>query len=138
MSAFITSSSSPAQTKPMSGEKTSAASVSCTFAQLTPSPKVCEPKIIEFASPTPTIEPISVCVLEAGSPKYHVPTFQIIAEMSSEKTIAKPDDEPTLITSSTGSSATMPNATAPLESSTPVKFQRPDQITATHGGSVFV
>jgi len=32
----------------------------------------------------------------------------------------------------------MPNATAPLESSTPVKFQRPDQMTAIHGLSVLV
>jgi hypothetical protein len=99
---------------------------------------VWEPKIIELARPTPTIEPISVCELEAGSPKYHVPRFQIIAEISSEKTIAKPADDPTLMTSSTGNSATMPKATAPLERRTPVRFHKPDQTTATPGRSVFV
>ncbi len=64
--------------------------VSCTLPQLTPSPKVCPLASTEFASPTPTIEPISVCELEAGSPKYHVPTFQMIAEIRSANTIANP------------------------------------------------
>ena len=36
------------------------------------------------------IEPISVCELEAGSPRYQVPRFQMIAPMRSAKTIAKP------------------------------------------------
>ena len=54
------------------------------------------------------IDPISVCELEAGSPKYQVPRFQMIAPMSSANTIAKPALDPTWRMSSTGSSAMMP------------------------------
>ena len=61
------------------------------------------------------IEPISVCELEAGSPRYQVPRFQMMAPMRSANTIAKPDAEPTCMISSTGSSEMMPKATAPLE-----------------------
>ena len=43
-----------------------------------------------FVRPTPMIEPISVCELEAGNPTYQVPKFQTIAEISSAKTIANP------------------------------------------------
>ena len=89
--------------------------------------------INELASPTPMIEPISVCELEAGRPRYHVPRFQMIAEISSANTMAKPAPDPTLSTSSTGSSARTPNATAPLDVSTPIRFQQPDHTTATFG-----
>jgi hypothetical protein len=81
------------------------------------------------------IEPISVCELEAGRPRYQVPTFQRMAAISRANTMAKPASEPTCRISSTGSSEMMPKATAPLETSTPRKFQVPDQITATFGGS---
>ena len=54
----------------------------------------------------------------------------MMAAMSSANTIAKPALEPTPRISSTGSSETMPNATAPLEVSTPRKFNVPDQMTA--------
>ena len=57
----------------------------------------------------------------------------MIAETSSANTIAKPAPEPTLITSSTGSSATMPKATAPEEVNTPIRFQQPDHTTAYRG-----
>jgi hypothetical protein len=57
---------------------------------------------------------------------------------SSAKTIANPAADPAWMTSSTGSNATMPKATAPLETTTPVKFQIPDQTTAYHGLSVLV
>ena len=80
------------------------------------------------------IEPISVWELEAGKPKYQVPRFQMIAAISSAKTIAKPAPVPTCRISSTGSSDTMPNATAPRETSTPRKFQMPDQTTANSAG----
>src|SRR5215469_11686121 len=93
---------------------------------------------MEFISPTPTIEPMRVCELEAGRPRYHVPTFQTMADTSREKTMAKPGPDPTLITSSTGSRATIPNATAPVEVSTPIRFHRPDQTTATLGCNVLV
>ena len=59
------------------------------------------------------IAPIMVWELEAGNPRYQVPTFQMMAEMSRAKIIAKPAPEPEFSTNSTGSRATMPNATAP-------------------------
>ena len=117
----------------MIGENTRALTVSATLAQFTPSPKAASGLKSEFMSPTPTIEPISVCELEAGRPRYQVPTFQMIADTSSENTIANPAPEPTLITSSTGSKATMPNATAPEEVRTPIRFHMPDHTTATGG-----
>lgn len=43
-----------------------------------------------LTKPTPIIAPISVCELDAGKPKYHVPKFQIIAASNSENTIASP------------------------------------------------
>ena len=74
------------------------------------------------------IEPISVCELEDGRPKYQVPRFQMIAAINSANTMAKPAPLPTCRISSTGSSEMMPKATAPLEISTPRKLQhaRPD------------
>src|SRR5580698_4920317 len=83
-----------------------------------------------LAIPTPMIEPIKVCELEAGRPNHQVPRFQIIAATSKAKTMAKPALPPTCRINSTGSSETMPNATAPLEASTPRKLQKPDQTTA--------
>ena len=84
------------------------------------------------------IEPISVCELEAGRPRYQVPRFQMIAAISSANTIAKPALEPTCRISSTGSSETMPKATAPEDSSTPRKLKKPDQTTASSAGSEWV
>ncbi|MNV85780.1 hypothetical protein D3C71_1797580 [compost metagenome] len=84
------------------------------------------------------IEPINVCDEDAGSPSHQVPRFHRIAAISRAKIIAKPADEPTCRISSTGSSAIMPNATAPLESSTPRKLKKPDQTTAKFGGSEWV
>ena len=72
--------------------------------------------------PTPMIEPIRVCELEAGRPKYQVPRFQTMAAISSANTMAKPALEPTCRISSTGSSETMPKATAPEDNSTPRKL----------------
>ena len=63
--------------------------------------------------PTPMIEPIRVWELDAGRPKYQVPRFHMMAAISSANTIAKPALVPTCRISSTGSSETMPNATAP-------------------------
>ncbi|MNG04405.1 hypothetical protein D3C84_875330 [compost metagenome] len=81
------------------------------------------------------IEPIRVCDDEAGRPSHQVPRFHRIAAISRAKIIAKPADEPTCRINSTGSSAMMPNATAPLDSSTPRKLKNPDQTTAKFGGS---
>jgi hypothetical protein len=91
-----------------------------------------------LAIPTPIIAPIRVWELEAGSPKYQVPTFQTMADTRREKTIANPAADPTWITSSAGRRFTMLNATAPEEVRTPRKLKNPDQITAGTAGSVFV
>ena len=112
MSAFITSSSSADKTKPNSGDSSSASPILVTWSQSTPDVPSW-PRIIALATPTPTIEPISVCELEAGRPSHQVPRFQMIAAISSANTIAKPALEPTCRMSSTGSSETMPKATAP-------------------------
>src|SRR5665213_3803512 len=122
----------------MSGEKNRAFTVSPTFVQFTPSPKALSGLKSEFMRPTPTMEPIKVCELDAGRPRYQVPRFQMIADSRSENTIAKPAPEPTLMTSSTGSNATMPKATAPEDVRTPMRFHRPDQTTACVGFSEFV
>src|ERR1700722_2164394 len=122
--------------KPTRGEIRRVVNTSVAFAQFTPSPKLWPGEFIQaFASPTPIIDPMSVCELEAGKPRYQVPTFQTMAEISKAKTMANPAPEPTFSTNSTGSSASIEKATAPLETRTPIKFQRPDQITATTGGS---
>ena len=84
------------------------------------------------------IEPIRVCELDAGRPRYQVPRFQMIAAINSANTIAKPAALPTCKISSTGSSEMMPKATAPLEVSTPRKLNEPDHMTANGGGIEWV
>ncbi|MNV82869.1 hypothetical protein D3C71_1766320 [compost metagenome] len=84
------------------------------------------------------IEPIRVCEDDAGNPSHQVPRFQMIAASSKAKTMANPADDPTWRISSTGNRAMMPNATAPLESSTPRKLHSPDQTTATGAGKEWV
>ena len=77
------------------------------------------------------IEPIRVWELEEGRPRYQVPRFQMMAAISSAKTMANPASLPTWRMSSTGSSEMMAKATAPLDTSTPRKLNMPDQTTAT-------
>ena len=91
-----------------------------------------------LASPTPMTDPINVCELDDGSPKYQVPRFQMIAAVRRANTIAKPVPPPTCRISSTGSSEMIPNATVPVETRTPMKFHIPDQTTAICGASVCV
>ena len=91
-----------------------------------------------LAMPTPMIEPISVCELEAGRPSHQVPRFQMMAAISSAKTMAKPALLPTCRISSTGRSETMPKATAPVEVNTPRKLKTPDHTTASSAGSEWV
>jgi hypothetical protein len=74
--------------------------------------------------------PTRVWELDAGKPKYQVLRFQMIAEMRSAKTMANPAAEPTLSTNSTGRRVVTLKATAPLEVSTPRRFQQPDHTTA--------
>src|SRR5580658_6106350 len=108
--------------------------VSASLLQFTPSTRP-SPAISEWVVPTPMIDPIKVCELDAGSPRYQVPTFQTIAEPSRANTMAKLAPEPAPTTRSAGSRLTMPNATAPLDTKTPAKFHRPDHTTATVGRS---
>ena len=56
-------------------------------------------------------------------------------EINNAKTMAKPAPLPTCRISSTGSRETTANATAPDESSTPIRFHMPDQTTAMCGSS---
>jgi hypothetical protein len=133
-SVFSTSSSSAAHRKPTSGESSSDLPTPSAWPQSTPLVPD-GPCISWFISPTPMIDPISVCELDDGNPKYQVARFHTIAAISSANTIAKPAPLPTCRISSTGSSCRMPNATAPLEIITPRKFHMPDQITATFGVS---
>src|SRR5260370_37787444 len=106
--------------------------------QLTAWPNVRPDAIKELARPTPRIEPIKVWELEAGKPRNQVPRFQIMDDTRSANTMAKPAPVPTLSTSSTGSSATTAKATAPDDDNTPIRFQMPDQTTATLALSAFV
>src|SRR5579885_2132385 len=138
MSSLLRSSSNAAPPKPTIGEISSVAPTSLALAQLTPSPNSCAPESQELARPTPIMAPISVCELEAGRPRYQVPRFQRMAEISKAKTIAKPAPDPTLSTSSTGSNARTLKATAPVDCNTPIRFQQPDQTTATIGLSEWV
>src|SRR5215472_13447993 len=118
---FRASSRIAASRKPKSGDSRSAYPISVAFDQSTPEVPS-RPRMSALAIPTPIIDPIKVCELDAGSPKYQVPRFQIIAAINSAKTMAKPALLPTCKISSTGSSETMPNATAPDDSRTPSRL----------------
>ena len=87
MTDFIARSRSADRVKPNSGENSSASPTFVTWSQSTPAVPFW-PRINAFATPTPTIEPISVCELEAGMPSHQVPRFQMIAEISSANTMA--------------------------------------------------
>src|ERR1700690_3528792 len=134
ITAFISHKSRNAQTNPTIGDSTSDCPIFVACPQSTPLVPVFG-DINWFAMPTPIIDPIKVCELEAGSPKYQVPKFQMIAATSKAKTIANPALLPTCKMSSTGSKEIIPNATSPLEVSTPRKFQNPDHTTAICGSS---
>src|SRR5438445_13822022 len=85
---------SAAQRKPTIGEIKSDLPMFAACTQSTPLVPV-RAAINGFAMPTPIIEPISVCELEAGKPKYHVPRLHNIAATSSANTIATPTPLPT-------------------------------------------
>src|SRR5580700_8784550 len=124
--------SSAAKTKPTMGERTNDFPMLVAWPQSTPLVPVFT-DVNWLAMPTPMMEPIRVCELEAGRPKYQVPRFQIMAATNNAKTIANPALLPTCRISSTGKSEMIPNATRPLEVNTPRKFQKPDQTTAMWG-----
>ena len=137
MNTLQRSSSKAAQTKPTTGESSKDFPILPACDQSTPLVPVLT-AISWLARPTPITEPIRVCELEAGRPKYQVPRFQMIAAINKANTMAKPALLPTCRINSTGSSEMMPKATAPLDTSTPTKFQKPDHTTATCGSSEWV
>src|ERR1039457_4619820 len=85
------------------------------------------------AIPSPKIEPIRVCELEQGIPIYHVARFQIIAVTIKANTIAMLWERLLSIRTSEGRRLIIPIATAIPPTLTPIKFQNPDQMTATVG-----
>jgi len=91
-----------------------------------------------LASPTPMIDPIRVCELEAGSPFHHVPRFQRIAPTSRAMTMASPSTEPMFTRRSTGKRWMMLKATAVPPRKTPQTLQTPERTTACHGASDLV
>src|SRR5215469_15588194 len=116
--AFISQSSKNEQTNPTTGESSNDLPMFVACAQSTPLVPV-RADINWFAMPTPIIEPINVWELEAGSPKYQVPRFQMIAATSSANTMANPALLPTCKISSTGRREIIPKATSPDDKSTP-------------------
>ena len=131
---FRTKSRIAASAKPNRGESNSALAMLPACDQSTPEVPS-RPRISALTMPTPMIEPIRVWEDDAGRPSHQVPRFQMIAAIRSANTMAKPALEPTCRISSTGSSETMPKATAPLESRTPNRLNMPDQTTAMWAGS---
>ena len=123
-----------ATTKPNSGEKQQRVNDLGRLAPVHARCRLPDRAADALATPTPITDPIRVCELDAGRPRYHVPMFQIIAAISRAKTMAKPAPLPTCRISSTGSSETMPKATAPEDSSTPNRLNRPDHTTAILAG----
>ena len=108
-------SSKQAALKPISGETSRVSPILVAWLQSTPLVPEGFAAISWFMRPTPMMEPISVCELDEGRPKYQVPRFHRMAAISSANTMAKPAPLPTCRISSTGSSDTIPKATAPVE-----------------------
>lgn len=126
--------------KPKSGEKSKALPIFIASDQLTPICDVFSGKV-EKTIPTPIKEPISVCELEHGIPKYQVPKFQMIAPNNTAKTIAADCAGACDITASTGNKLAIFIATSKPryeEKRTPAKFQAPDQTTAVIGFRLLV
>ena len=86
--------SNAAQAKPTRGEMSSERKYVPACPQSTPLVPVFT-AMSWLAMPTPMIEPISVCELDAGRPSHQVPRFHKIAETSRANTIAKPAPRPT-------------------------------------------
>ena len=83
-----------ANPKPNSGDSSSALPIEVAWSKSTPEVPL-RPCSSALVMPTPMTEPISVCELDAGSPKYQVPRFQMIAAINKANTMAKPAPLPT-------------------------------------------
>ena len=115
-----------ASTNPTKGERRRDSKVSITL---------CHGSITELSenfitSDTPSIEPIRVCELDAGSPMYHVPKFQIIAAIRSERTAQIQNAIPELAILSRGRSFIIPIATQVPQTTTPKKLKNAARRTA--------
>ena len=73
--------------KPNKGDIKRDNPISLALSQLTASPTDSGSR--EYANPTPNMEPIRVCELEQGMPRYQVNKFQKIAVRSNARTIAR-------------------------------------------------
>ena len=91
-----------------------------------------------LAMPTPRIEPINVCELETGNPRYHVPRFHVTPASNSASTETSAIWLRESTSRSTGRRLTMLKATAVPPRSTPKKLQVPEYKTAGKGRSVRV
>src|SRR5437868_9078218 len=132
MNAFARRNRRAAHPKPTSGDISRTLKTLVACSQSTPDVPSVALAGSWLATPTPMIEPVIVCVLDAGRPSHHVPRFQRMAAISSENTIANPAPELTLRMSSTGSRV-MVKATVPADVSTPARLHNPDQTTAMLG-----
>ena len=88
--------------------------------------------------PTPMIEPIRVCELEAGRPRYQVPRFQMMAAISSANTMAKPALRADLQDQFDRQQRDDAEGDRARGESTPRKLKKPDHITANSAGSEWV
>jgi hypothetical protein len=86
---------------------------------------------------TQRIDPISVCELEAGSPIYHVPKFQMIAAMRRERTAQTQKAILELAIFSRGRSFMIPIATPVPQTTTPRKLKNAASRTAFFAESEF-
>ena len=123
-----------ARLKPKRGETSKDIAISAALLQFGPEPLW----IVQNANPPPKSEPIKVCELELGIPRYQVPRFHNIADNNIDITKAIFSPMETVNRSLMGINLTIPIATAMPPSIAPRKFQVPDQITANRGGSVLV
>src|SRR5690606_12500001 len=122
--------------KPNKGDISRDNPMSCAFDQFTAASVA--PGRSEYAIPTPRMDPISVCELEHGMPKYHVKRFQKIALISRAITMDKLWVMFWSTSDSTGNRFTMPMATPIPPSQTPMKLQIPERTTAAQGLSELV
>lgn len=90
-----------------------------------------------MTSETHKIEPMRVCELEAGSPIYHVPKFQMIAAISRESTAHMPNARLEFAILSNGRSFMIPIATHVPPTTTPRKLKNAARRTAFFGAREF-
>lgn len=80
---------------------------------------------------------MSVCELDAGSPRYQVPKFQIIAAIRRARTADTPNAIPELAILSSGRSFMMAIATPVPPRTTPRKLKNAASMTAFFAESEF-